>query len=50
MGGVVGAGEVGDAAGVVGGGAAAALDHQLDLGGDVEFGQQVDVVLQGEGA
>lgn len=29
------------------GSAAAALDHQLDLGGDVEFGQQVDVVLQG---
>jgi hypothetical protein len=46
---------VGDATGVVGGGAAAALDHQfgfcsngdaVGVGGDVEFGQQVDAVLQ----
>jgi hypothetical protein len=46
---------VGDAAGVVGRGAAAALHHQFGLGGDgdavgvggdVELGQQVDAVLQ----
>ena len=55
MSGIGPGGHMGDAASVVGGGTAAALNHQLGLGGqgdavgvggDIEFGQQVDAVLE----